>query len=369
MKKATEKIYPFHYPEDVLAILSEMSFSEGKNIKIIGSASDRRMLYSADYDVNEIVPLESISEGVNGLKTIIRRLLKNKDVLIGDIKMGLVPEWMPVKGEVRKGRVVGYNAVELRKRLKELDSIMTPEEKAVEVPTHPTPVEFLKLQRDLRMGLVRWTPKEVLDGKKTLRDGRPYTLEQAIQSPSISKLDVTAFVKPERFVEISIIYTFKKNGKILNQDPSKESLTKALREAIAVLHHEGNYFKMAKRIYSLAKLLNNDKAMAKLVPLFNSDMGRLYSIHSDMDTLSSLYDQGHKPDRERVRRELDGFRVRFGNIGLRGFIGEQPIPTTAKETNKTFKEILTKVKGRMEDETVKALKTLGLLPLPAFLRI
>ena len=367
MTNSDRKIYPFHYPSDVLELLSEMSFSKGKNISIVGSASKRELLYSADYDVNEVVNVKNVKEAVRGLQKIIRKLLENKNVLVGDFKAGIIEEWMPVRGTIEKGKVKGYSSMDVKTALQKLEPLLTPEEKKISIPSSPTPAEFLALANELRIGLVRWTPGEILRGSKKLRDGRTYTLEEAIQSPSITKLDITAYVKPERFVELSIIYVFKRNGKTLNEDPSENSVTKSLRESILTLDHDKSYFKMAKRIYSLAGVVGNTKAQRKLAGLFNSDVGRLYSIVSDLDTLSNLYEQGHKPDPRRVREELDGFRVRLGNINLPDFRGKQTIPTA--ENTQAFRELHRKASVRMNEEAGKILRKMGLLPLPGFLRL
>jgi hypothetical protein len=364
------KIYPYHYPTDVLDLLSDMSFSKGKNLLVVGSASRREMLYAADYDVDEEVNVRSPRQAGKGFQQIVRRLLKRKQVMIGDIKAGLIPEWMPVEGHIENGKVIGFDAAKLKKRLKQLDSVLTPDQRGVRIPSSPTPVQFLQLQETFRMGVVRWTPRCVLQGFTILPDGRKYTLEEAVVSPSLFKLDATAYVE-ERFVELSIIYTFKQNGKTLNptQEYSRNATAVRLREDIALLAAEGNYFKMAKRIFSLADLLGKSALLADLLPVFNSDLGRLYSIISDMETLKALYEQGYKPDRELVRKELDGFRVRFGNINLPGFKREQSIPSSATESNETFQKLLSKAKVILRKETEKILQSLHLLPLPPFLRM
>ena len=367
MSASERKIYPYHYPSDVLDLLSEMSFSHGENIVIVGSASRRELLYSADYDVFEVVNVKSPEEAVRGLQKIVKNLLENKDVLVGDFKAGIIEEWMPVRGTIKKGKVIGYSSMDVKSALHKLDPLLTPEERKISIPTHPSPAEFLALVNKLRIGLIRWTPAEILKGSKKLRDGRTYTLEEAIQSPTITKLDITAYVNPERFVELSIIYVFKQNGKTLNEDPSENSVTNSLRESIISLEHDKSYFKMAKRIYSLAGVVGNSKAQRKLARLFNSDVGRLYSIVSDLDTISQLYEQGHKPDERRIRKELDGFRVRLGNINLPDFRGKQTIPTS--ENSKAFRELHRKASVRMNEEAGKILRSMDLLPLPAFLRL
>jgi hypothetical protein len=154
---------------------------------------------------------------------------------------------------------------------------------------------------------IRWTPKDILAGEK---DG--VTLEDAIQMPALVKLDVVAFVQQSRFVDFSILYFYKVKGKVLNDvaiDPEAD-----LKKDIATLSAEGNYFKVAKRMFALAKLKGDKKILPKLNDLFNGDCGRLYSIISDCKTILYLLENEENIDIAKVRYEIDQFRQRLGNI-------------------------------------------------------
>ena len=60
MSVAVERKYPSTYPSDAVAILDAMSFSEGDDVKVIGSMSLRSQLYAGDYDADEDVKRSSL---------------------------------------------------------------------------------------------------------------------------------------------------------------------------------------------------------------------------------------------------------------------------------------------------------------------
>jgi hypothetical protein len=179
-------------------------------------------------------------------------------------------------------------------------------------------LELLSLCRDFRPNIIRWTPREVLLGFKILQDKRKFTLEDAFQTPTITKLDVVSWVQNNRFTDFSMIYQFKHHGKSLN--PGLGDIETSIRENIFMLHHEKNYFKMAKRMFALAKYKGYTDVMEKLSPLFNGDVGRIYMVYGDIGTLESLLDIGNTIPYAKVDFEIDQFKGRLSNIGLEKYL-------------------------------------------------
>jgi hypothetical protein len=108
------------------------------------------------------------------------------------------------------------------------------------------------------------------------------------------------------------------NGKDLN--PGMGEIEPSLRENIFVLHHEGNYFKMAKRMFALAKFKKYTSMLEKLSPLFNGDAGRLYIVYGDIGTLESLIESHGIVSPSKIDFEIDQFKGRLSNIGLEKYI-------------------------------------------------
>ena len=80
--------------------------------------------------------------------------------------------------------------------LKEASSLLQP---------HPSFAERVKIKKLLRFGVLRWTPKDILRGYLTLRDGSRFPLQQVFEDGSVTKLDVVAWIK-DKFIEFSMLY-------------------------------------------------------------------------------------------------------------------------------------------------------------------
>jgi len=319
------KQYPTNYPADAVAILDSMSVTEGKGVELVGSMSLRSQQYAGDYDANDIVELkyQTSEEALNHLasefRESIRRTSKLPNAYIGDIKCGEVAEWR-VFGEdtrVHKGKVVGYSAETSRSKVRQLrrSQIITPTEEKEALallPTNPTPLQLVKAKDSIKFHIVRWSVAEVLEGEKRLTDGRIYTLQDGFSSHAITKVDVVAWVQNNRYTEFAMIYFFFNKGKALN--PVEFDYEDSLKESILYYESEGMYFKVLKRMYSLAKFKDYKKQMKKLTAVLNSDLGRLYHILSDIGTLIFLLEEESKLRMSDIKFEIDQFKGRMANI-------------------------------------------------------
>jgi len=318
MEVAT-KNYPKNYPSDAVSILDTMSFTHGKGMTVIGSMSLRSQQYAGDYDVEDEVSLHNktdeaaLKQLARRFKEIVRNLLKMKNVFIGDIKSGEVEDWKVVSD--------GYYDVKTsRARVEELlkNKIIT-EEEAKDALEVLRPKNELVARATIKFHVVRWTVKQVLAGHQTLRDGRRFTLEDAFSSPAITKVDVIGLVQNNRYTEFGVVYVFKNNGHRLN--PDTRNIRQSLVESMIEYRQQNNPFKALKREFAIAKFDNNTKEIEKLTPILNSDLGRLYSLVSDIGTLISLLELHKDAPLSMIRFELDQFKGRMANIySLKDFI-------------------------------------------------
>jgi hypothetical protein len=315
---ATKKRFPLNYPLDVLNVINAMAFDTSA-VSIAGSMSLRTQLYAGDYDMYEIVKLEGASmaaaaaNAAHGLQSAVRQLLALPNCYVGDIKAGVVPEWQVIMGDVMNGRVVGFDSDIAGRRVTDLvrGGVMSREEGrealALLKPS-PTVFEWLQMAKEIRPHVVRWTVSEVLAGDKMLADGRRFTLQDAVQSPAIVKLDAVSLVQGSRFTDFSIIYAFRWHGKPVND--FKMDMEHELKKDIAFLAGNGDYYKLAKRLFSLLKQRKGTgKILSDLTDMFNSDLGRLYSIISEF-----LMENAESLPLDKIRFELDQIRGRLGLI-------------------------------------------------------
>lgn len=320
MSIVARKDYPEGYPADALEILKAMSFTDGKAVRVVGSMALRSQVYAGDYDANEIFETRgtrnlAVRELTRKFKSIIKDLQSIPNTYIGDIKSGSIEEWIIIDDT--------YN---YKKSLEQLEKLyaegiihkLVYDDGKKRIKPNVSKLELLSLRRDFRPNIIRWTPREVRLGFKILKDKRKFTLEEAFQTPTITKVDVVSWVQNNRFTDFSMIYQFKHHGKILN--PGMGDIETSIRENIFMLHHEKNYFKMAKRMFALAKYNGHKDLMEKLSPLFNGDVGRIYMVYGDIGTLESILELGNTIPYAKIDFEIDQFKGRLSNIGLEKYL-------------------------------------------------
>lgn len=317
------KQYPDGYSQDALKVLNTMSMTDGKKLNIVGSMSLRSQIYAGDYDAYEIVDTHGDkSTGLHSLvrtfKEVIRGLKDLPYTYIGDIKSGSIESWKVITEP--------YHYDDSQKKLKQLraDNVITKDE-YYEAKKHIRPslskLEKLEALQAIRFHIIRWTPEEVLAGHKILRDGRKFTLEEAFQTPAITKIDVVSWVQNSRFTDFSMIYEFRHNGDVLN--PGMKDIEQSIRENIYVLKKDGNYFKMAKRMFALAKYKGYARELKVLSEMFNGDLGRLYHVYGDIGTLESMVETLKSLPYTKIEFEIDQFKSRLSNVGLPDYLKDE----------------------------------------------
>jgi len=317
------KSFPENYSRSVLEILEALSMTQLKNIVIVGSSSIRSQQYSADYDAMEKVSA-SAEEVVKKLQTIIKKLRILPDCFIGDIKCGEVPEWDPFSPNAHvnmdNDKIIDFN---IKKSQSVIDSLLSskvisPEEargatKLLDKAT--TPMGFLTARKAIRYHILRWKPFQILEGRQSYR-GSTFTLEEAVKSGGLIKIDLVSNID-NRFTEFSVIYNIYKGGVLITKKPM--NIINSLKEDV-MYYTDLSPFKAIKRLFALAKAQKNEKAVKDLVPLLNSDLGRLYQIISDLSVIHELLERPQKPIKE-IRYQLDEMKARMGNLyELRDFL-------------------------------------------------
>ena len=347
------RVYPLNYSTDALRIMTMMSFKDGEPI-VLGSSGVRSQQYAGDFDLFETVKIKTANQFVKRFQAIVKEISKADGCYVGDIKCGEVKEW----------KVSPDNA---KTKLAELHSngIITADEM---MEAKMALVDPLTAKREIKFDVVRWKPSEIEAGFVILRDGRKMSLEEALMTGGLIKMDVVAWLG-WRYVEFSIIYDVYVNGK--RTGTVDLDFVKSVKEDL-LYYKEANPFKYLKRLFSLAKHNKDTKLGAKLVPVLNSDLGRLYLLSSDIGTLLYLLENYDRFDQAHIQKELSGFRMRMGNVyDIPTFLTAEPhFVKTLWELEhkafnpKSFEKPLAEMKDKIDDELAKAtkpvLKKLGL---------
>ena len=303
--------FPEQYPPDAVRIIEAMTFSEGKSIEIIGSASLRSQQYSGDYDIMEDVVVNYSSNAEAGryladeFKKIIKRLQRIDNLYIGDIKCGAIQDWLVIDEHT--------TVKQAKTKINELlaEKIINKEEadKALSL-LKPGKINKLNAIGSIKFHILRWTPKDILKGELTLRDGSKIKLEDAILTPGMAKLDVIALVQ-SKYTELAVVYNFYNKDKPLNV--LKKDLKQSILDNIAIYKAEGNKFKVLKRRFALAKLLNDKASVKRLSNILNSELGKLYVVYSDVKTLADLL-ENTKLSKAEIADAIAGFKYRLSKI-------------------------------------------------------
>lgn len=307
--------------------------------ELVGSAGDYSQMFYGDFDFYEQVPFKAST-----LRTFVKRVTNlHKFGKITDIKCGEVPEWNVVQGKT-------YSRTKCLTNLSKIwqDGIITDEEH-----THAqsllkpslSKAEFLKVKKELRFGILRWTAHDVEKGILQYRKHTFY-LDQACKSKGITKIDLLAWMG-DKYTEVTNNIVWMKGSKPY---ASIQNLNEALSENILVYEAEGNWVKVGKRMISLAKNYGDNEVLQRLYNIFNSPLGQLYTVTSDLEVLRD-YKNFTIPKRR--RRELDLMRLKFAHLYFPELRGSSPSIS-----------ILPKLNEILQSEMHKALREAKLLPVP-----
>lgn len=316
---------PEDFSSDVNDIFETITFKNGK-LAILGSMRFKSTLYASDYDLYQIVNVSSFKNLETQFKKMIEKIRNMENVVISDIKVGSVEKWR-IFDEYNfffKNKSRSYNREKFKKKINELykNKTINKQEKDKSIKLlvdNPTIEDLSVIKKELRFNVLRWTAKEILKGEKNIR-GETYKLIDAFKDPSIFKMDIIALIGG-RFVEFSIMYELR-DKKGLRINLYRTDIKKSIEEDIAVFKYTKNYSKLAKRLFSLLnyKISKNPNKkdinkLTKIIDIFNSDVGLLYQVKTDMKVLMELLED-HKQDVsiKDIDKEIDNFINRLSHI-------------------------------------------------------
>lgn len=247
----------------------------------------------------------------------------------------------------------------------------------------PPPRTFVKWL-DITPWKLRWAARSVLDGYKILKSNvaEPLFLPDALAQPALVKLDAMFWsASQQRFLDLSMIYVFTIKGKPANSFYSELSPPPQLglqQDAYAQWLWK-DYAKLAKRLMSLAVLLDRETDVAKLRHIVVSDAGRAAQVASDCTTMQEALDAYHPVPLKKVHAEVEGIKDRAASVyGLgieeegrltracraaaRASTSPGGLAALASQLEAVREELSRFFQAAFQEE----LRTAGYLPLPAW---
>jgi len=275
-----EKQYPEEYIKAIVEAIKIMTIKDYEII-FIGSNATKALVYAADIDLNQKIPIKYhsyyLKQVINNLYDIEQKY-KLKNYLIGDIKAGQHPVYYKLNdyiGRIENCEIINYRPNKIREF-----SLKYGLYKLYNIPDKVDLKKWFEIVDIINEYLtIRWTVEDIIKGFLII-DGEKLTLEDAIFNSPITKYDVYVFVN-NKYIEVSNIF---KDDIAIN----KNDLIKLIRQNMIGYIINKNYLKALKRLYSISKLNRDEKTLKKLAPLMISNINLLGSIMADLTTIKDI---------------------------------------------------------------------------------
>ena len=275
---------------------------------VIGSANLKRIKYSADYDLNELMESKKSKEKIlNGILKMFQKKFrdakKDPNRFITDFKCGLDTDGEPL----------------------------------------------------------RWDYKDMMKGYKTLADGRNMSFQASLLIKAMLKLDMIVIIDGI-FTEFSENYFLKfgdGTGNFFPHDVSKEhTLNEIMHSYDEYLNVDKNAFKAVKRAFAY-RILDDKKEHSSLfkqyISFFNSETGKKNKIRADLDTLLLVLEtKFRKPKVSDIAFSLKRMRETY-EIYERELLKIEKLKTLPS-LKKAIEKLRDKVYKQVNDETTKYLR-------------
>jgi hypothetical protein len=258
------------------------------------------------------------------IQKMIRAISKRHDIYLGDFKAGYDHRYKINIGNIRKNKLVNYDAFRIRTSIIELNKqgLLTSDEMDLwlsKVIDQPTMYEYMDLEKTLRSKyIIRWKQYELIRGEKILPLWKRLTLKEALSHKSVVKVDLWVKLN-NRYVEMTNWYmlTYKDDhGKLHNLSVKPEKYEQSLMHDIQhfIDPTVNKYMKLAKRLWLYAVLKKDKRLMVKLYPLFSSGAAKMYQIMGEIETIEKILQNVKSPYIDSIVTNMEDWKTRLGTI-------------------------------------------------------
>ena len=335
------KKFPENYSKDIVSVINDLTLKSGSTPFLQGSGK-LKLNYPSDYDLAQNVPVNPRIK--NDFKNVIKKLLKNKNVYIGDIKSGEIPELKVVPNDTNASNYNERRPLMISK-LKEfykkgfIDKVELNESLKILKP-NLTNIDITIIKHDIRYEVIRWKPQDILNGFVIYRKHK-VDFNEYLYGDNTTKIDVITWVNGIRYSECTMIYFFMKNGKPTNT--MALNFEQAIKNEMPYLLYKKKYMKICKRMNNLETLRKDpdEKLLKQFFDLFNSDLSLLNQVISDIGVLKYLI--------ENVKKSI--------NVLINELENDVVDIDIIDKLEESLREVL-------ENETLKIMKKWHIYPIP-----
>jgi hypothetical protein len=367
------KKYPLNFSKDITDVIDILSLKHGKEASLYGSARFK-LNFPSDYDFFQEVEVNKYI--LKDIQDVIKTMMKTNNLFIGDIKSGMIPDLKVIDDDLNENN---YNdkLSTIKTKLKKLYN-----NKNIDKEEYNESIALLKpdlkefdiaiIRQEIRFEIIRWKPEDILNGYVNYRNIK-VDFNKYLLTDSVTKIDALAWVNGIRFSEITMIYIFTKDNKMINR--GFENIQKILIDAIPYLLFKGKYMKICKRINAIERLNEkpNNLLLRRIYRLTNSDLGQLNQVVSDIAVLKYLIENVKNIPRTKFIYEIDQMKYRLGNIITKKYLNIKNQDKVVKLLNLLEEDIIDIDKldelndilfNILQSEALKFMKKIKLYPIP-----
>ncbi len=392
-KKLIATKSPDSVPFEIAKGINIITKQNADKIIPVGSWIYKSQLYPGDVDLIEIETdsgsrKKVVDNAVKTIQNIVKHILDTRRYYLTDVKSGIDEAFQIFIGKEIFDNDGNWSVIHYSRKRISIDLYrlykngIIPEDeyrslRRLVVPNNEVTREsYEKLSEALReRWVLRWSWKEIKKGYKTFYNNRKIKLSDTVQQKGImTKIDIVTLVNGV-FVEFSNVMSFRRklpDGRIenLNYYLDPNELDRDLRyEVQKYAFKTPKPFKLAKRMWNLARVRKDFKVLEALTPLLQSELGRLNQINSEVDTVMLLIEKIENPPMTSIIKEINRWAYRLQNISdfdtkhIVKMINEATYLTKSRIHNELDK-IHSKLNKIMYDNTMIELNQLGLYPPP-----
>lgn len=325
------------YTIPTIEAINMISTKKFPKVVIAGSYIYRVQRYPGDIDLTDTIikvkkgKSDPIGQLVKSIQDIIIRIKKEilgkTNFFLGDIKIGMDRDYKQLIkgiGEIKSGRIVGYNyskSIKELNRLKRKKLIASKDYDEIKelLKKKPSLLDFeLLLKKFNDLVVYRWRGSEIVRGYVEFADEK-LTLREAIQSPGVIKIDMYYWLN-NRFVEITSFLQLyiKKKGKLMNVNIRRKDsdyvpdMKEQLHKYLSKFHF--NPFKALKRMLVLSFIGKDDRDSKLLSKLMSSGYAIMYQAVGDLKVLLEMINTIEAPPYEKMGIEANDMKDRLAHI-------------------------------------------------------
>ena len=307
------------YPKILNDEMKLVSFNKN-NSSLIGSMSYKIQKYPSDIDLYEQIKVccskeEAIEYFQLGIKRIVNEVRLKRYHWVIEIKCGIDDRY-DVINNLTQSNLNNF----LNDNLNILD--MKDYNELNNLSVHSDLEKITDILR--KYYIIRWTADEVEFGQK-VKAGKRFYFEDCIDTISPINIEIIAVVN-RKFTDISNFYVLMFHNKIDGTDvlinfPQDylvdgrlfviEGLKDGINKVLFSKIHK-DVFKGIKRMYSLARITQDEKLYDKIKDIVSSDLSALSQIKSEFATINEILNFTDELPWNILFSQLDGLKFRLG---------------------------------------------------------